>query len=114
MLINYFISIFVIMKKNLILKGKSEIDNLFATGVSVSSEFVFAKVLSSDSTKFLFAVSSKKFRRAVDRNRIKRLMREVTRKVDVSGIKIAFIYTGKDLPTYKEVESSINTIISKI
>ena len=102
------------MKKSLILKGTTEIDNLFATGVSVTSDCIFAKVLSSDSTKFLFAVSSKKFKRAVDRNRIKRLMREVSRKVNVSGIKIAFIYTGKDLPTYKEVESSINTIISKI
>ena len=102
------------MKKSLILKGKIEIDNLLATGTPVSSDFTYAKVLSSTDTKFLFAVSSKKFGRAVDRNRIKRLMREVTRKVDVSGVKIAFIYTGKSLPTYKEVESSINTIISKI
>ena len=102
------------MKKSLMLKGKIEIDNLFETGTPVSSDFIFAKVLSSDSTKFLFAVSSKKFRRAVDRNRIKRLMREVTRKIDVSGVKIAFIYTGKSLPTYSEVESSINTIINKI
>jgi len=103
----------VIVKKSLILKGKSEIDNLFTTGYPVSSDFVF-KVLSSDSTKFLFAVSSKKFRRAVDRNRIKRLMREVTRKIDISGVKIAFIYTGKYLPTYSEVELSIKSIIGKI
>ena len=102
------------MKKSLILKDKSEIDNLFTTGYPVSSDFVFAKVLSSDSTKFLFAVSSNKFRRAVDRNRIKRLMREVTRKIDISGVKIAFIYTGKYLPTYSEVESSIKSIIGNI
>lgn len=114
MLIDYFFRIFVIMKKSLILKGKGEIDNLFATGTPVSSDFIFAKVLSSDSPKFLFAVSSKKFRRAVDRNRIKRLMREVSRKVDIKGVKIAFIYTGTSLPTYSEIESSINTIISKI
>ncbi len=107
--------IFVIMKKSLILKGKKEIDILFETGIPVSSELVFAKVLNSDSTKFLFAVSSKKFKRAVDRNRIKRLMREVSRKlVSVGNIKIAFIYTGTTLPTYSEIESSINTIVSKL
>ena len=103
------------MKKSLILKSKKEIGNLFVTGKSVSSGLVFAKVLSSDSTKFLFTVSSKKFKSAVDRNRIKRLMREVSRKlVNVGNIKIAFVYTGTTLPTYREIESSINTIMGKI
>ena len=63
------------MKKELMLKNKSEIDRLFKTGKSVSSGVVLAKVINS-SSGFVFAVSSKKFKRAVDRNRIKRLMKE--------------------------------------
>jgi len=68
------------MKKELMLKNKSEIDKLFKTGKSVSSGVVLAKVINS-SSGFVFAVSSKKFKRAVDRNRIKRLMREVVRLI---------------------------------
>ena len=55
------------------MRGKSEIDTLFEKGKYLSDGFVLIKFLDSDSTKFLFAVSSKKFKRAVDRNKIKRM-----------------------------------------
>lgn len=102
------------MKKELILKCDKDIKDLFNRGKSISNGCVLSKVLVSDDLKFLFAVSSKKFKRAVDRNRIKRLMREVARKSDIKGLKIAFIYIGDKLPTYIEIESSIKNIIVKI
>ena len=102
------------MKKDMILKSKSEIDKLFDTGKSVSGGIVLAKVLKSDSSKFLFAVSSKKFKRAVDRNRIKRLMREIVRKSEISGKSVAFVFIGTSIPTYLEMEKSIKTIIEKL
>lgn len=94
------------------LKNKKEINKLFENGISVSGGLVFAKVLNSGSG-FLFAVSSKKFKRAVDRNRIKRLMRECVngKTIDKS---IALIYTGSKLPTLLEIETSILKILSKI
>ena len=96
------------------LKSKKEIDELFESGKSYSSRLVFAKVLDSTDSKFIFTVSKKKFKRAVDRNRIKRLMREVVRKEKVNDKNIAFVFIGKELPTYNEVEKSIKTIINAI
>jgi ribonuclease P protein component len=97
-----------------ILKNKIVINELFEKGKYLSNGVVMIKFLESDSNGFLFAVSSKKFKRAVDRNRIKRLMREVVRKEKISGKNIGFVFIGKELPTYNEVEKSIKLILSRI
>ena len=104
------------MKKCLILKNKKEIDILFTTGKYVSSSLIMLKYIDSDSNKFLFAVSSKKFGRAVDRNRIKRLMRESTRLVvdDVFGKSIAVIYIGVGIPNFNDINKSITELIKRI
>jgi len=101
------------MKKELMLKKKSEIDKLFKTGKSVSNGVVLAKVIDS-SSGFVFAVSSKKFKRAVDRNRIKRLMREVVRLNMIKDKSVAFVFIGDSVPNYLEIEKSIKGIIEKI
>ena len=96
------------------MRGKSDIDNLFEKGKYLSDGFVLIKFLDSDSTKFLFAVSSKKFKRAVDRNRIKRLMKESVRKITVNNKRIAFVYTGEGVPTFETINKNINNILSKL
>jgi len=80
------------------LKNKKDIDKLFTTP---TKDRVIDNVLikTVDGTPgFLFTVSSKKFKRAVDRNRIKRLMRD-----EVKGIiptkSVALIYIGDKVPT---------------
>lgn len=65
----------------------------------------------------LVSVSKKKFKRAVKRNKVKRLIREAYRlnksqflevmKTENKQIEIAFLYLKSDLPTYEEVEKSI-------
>jgi len=97
-----------------ILKNKISIDALFERGKSVSNGIVLAKVLESESTSFLFAVSSKKFKRAVDRNRIKRLMKESVRKSTINNKNIAFVYIGEGVPTFDEINKSVSKIISKL
>jgi ribonuclease P protein component len=71
-----------------------------------------------------FGASRRNFKRAVDRNRIKRLIREAWRlnKPDLqhhlettNGTLVVFIiYTGKELPDYQTVNEKILVILQKL
>ena len=71
-----------------------------------------------------FGASSRNFKKAVDRNRIKRLTREAyrlqkpilqewLRKKDRS-LALFFIYTGKELPDYEVVKDKIGLALQKL
>lgn len=91
------------------LKNKKVIKEIFETGKTISGGIIIAKNLNVNEGN-LFTVSSKKYKRAVDRNRIKRLMRESARKYNVNT-SYAFIYVADEIKTQKEVDLAINKII---
>jgi ribonuclease P protein component len=72
----------------------------------------------------LFSVSKRRFKRAVDRNRVKRLLREVYRlnkhelleHLSAKGLKlaIAIVYTGKELPEYQKLTRSFLHCVAMI
>lgn len=69
-------------------------------------------------------VSKKHFKRAVERNRIKRLTREAYRlskqelqqKLEDSGkqLLLFFIFTGKELPDFLLVKEKVQVILRKL
>ena len=75
-------------------------------------------------TQFGVSVSTKLFKRAVDRNRVKRLIREAYRlqKLELKDWSISnskqllvfFIYTGKTLPDYGEVYDKTGKLLKKL
>ncbi len=73
--------------------------------------------------QFTVSVSKRKFKRAVDRNRVKRQIREAYRlnkaplfeKLNQSQKKYAWmvIFTGSELPDYQQIEKAMKKIIAK-
>lgn len=101
-------------KKDEKLKSRKTIEQLFKAGKPFSN-FPFRVLWMYNDTALSslqtgFAVSSKHFKKAVDRNRIKRLMREAYRlqKNELQNqlsktnkhLSVFFIYVGNELPDY--------------
>ena len=104
-------------KKEEKLKSRKTIEQLFKEGKPFSN-FPFRVIWKLNETGSAalqcgFAVSSRHFKKAVDRNRVKRLMREAYRlqknelqvylKIKNKHLAVFIIYLGNDLPTYELV-----------
>ena len=108
--------------EKLFAEGKSFVVNLFRVYFVVNGEWSI--VNSNSSLQFGVGVGSKSFKRAVDRNRIKRLTREAWRlqniglkeKTKTSGkqLSVFFIYTGKELPDFKIVKHKVAVALKKL
>lgn len=104
------------------------IQQLFKEGKSFS-HFPFRVIYAENENPIshlqaAFSVSARHFKKSVDRNRIKRLMRESYRlqknslqtdlKESHKGLSIFFIYTGKELPEYSLVFEKIGSAIQRL
>ncbi len=66
------------LRKNEILRGRLQFDNIFKNGEWIPGKYSSVLFVKSDSRKIGFVVS-KKIKKAVNRNRQKRLLREIYR-----------------------------------
>ncbi|TMI90562.1 MAG: ribonuclease P protein component [Bacteroidetes bacterium] len=115
------------------LKSRKQIENLFDKGRSfVIAPFRIYYIVNSEvpiqkgesGLKFGVGVSAKNFRKAVDRNRIKRLTREAWRlqKNDIKEkvgetqrqLNVFLIYTGKELPDFTTVKDKVAIALKKL
>lgn len=105
------------------LKSRKRIEQLFAEGKSVKAYPVITVFLPNEDSvihsQVGFSVSKKRFKKAVDRNLVKRRMREAYRLnkqiLSESGtVSMMFIYVGKTIPQYAEVEKSVVKALIKL
>ncbi len=107
------------------LKSKKLIDKLFTEGQSVSAfplRLVYIQTSFDENIvgKTGVSVSKRNFKTAVDRNRIKRLLREAYRlnKAEyfnniTTQYAFMILYIGKDKPTFTEVENRMKLLFEK-
>jgi ribonuclease P protein component len=111
------------------LKSRKGIQQLFADGRKIVVTpfrvlFLVTAEAGKSSLSFGTGVSAKNFKKAVDRNRIKRLTREAYRLqktelkklLEEKGIhlNLFFIYTAKELPVYQDIYDKTGSILSKL
>lgn len=101
------------------LKEQRWISQLFEEGLLVRSGALAMKYVPADwgsavSVKVAFSVPKRRFKRATDRNRIKRLMREAYRLNKAKFLEnwpgnwaIMFIFQGSEIPTLNYLESRL-------
>lgn len=109
------------------LSSLKEIEILFKEGHSLTKypfRLVWRQAPSIDDipVKVMFSVSKKKFPRAVDRNRIKRLMREAYRhlKPDLLSsfmgkgtFHIGLIFTGTGIPDLETIQKRLSAALDQ-
>lgn len=113
--------------------SKAMIDDLFAHGQSFfvyPFKVVFSTIpveqpqLNPYPARVLFSVPKRRFKLAVDRNKLKRLLREGYRRekyllyqvltVEAKQTNLAFVYTGKQILSAHEIRKKIKMVIQRL
>jgi len=107
------------------LKSKKRIEQLFVEGKNVTSfplKLIYLETALPDQIKVQagVAVSKKRFKSAVKRNRIKRLLREsyrLNKTIAMGNTEKSYafliLYIGKEMPTYPVIEKQLQHLFKK-
>ncbi|WP_194851578.1 ribonuclease P protein component [Nonlabens antarcticus] len=106
------------------LKSKKAIEQLFVSGLSIRKGALRLKYLSvpgGEDHKVAFSVPKRFFKLAVDRNRVKRLMREVYRlhqheikTPENQFYNFMWIYQSNKLPDYEHLERLMKPVLHQL
>ncbi len=112
------------------LKSRKQIEHLFKEGKSFSVPPLRVYYtacplpIANCSLQFGVAVGTRHFKKAVDRNRVKRLIREAWRlqkndlkqQLDTANqqLHVFFIFTGKEVPDYKLIAEKTGVALQKL
>ena len=106
--------------------SKPLIDQLVQKGNSFNGfpfKIIWLEITQSTSpVKIVISVPKRKFKKAVDRNRIKRLIREAYRKnkhklitrMEDKKIALLLVYTSNSIMDYREAEEKINQVLIRL
>jgi ribonuclease P protein component len=109
------------MQKFKRLKSKKEITFIFECGASVSSfpiKLFFIKNSDQKKSSVAFTVGKKNIAKAVDRNKVKRLMREVFRlgfaeEKGFFGHSLVFVFLGKEVVSFDLIKKGFFGVFEK-
>lgn len=106
---------------------EKQIDELFQKGKSINAfpvRMIWQIQPGNVPARILFSVPKRKFKHAVDRNRIKRLMREAYRlnktpfvetlQKEEKQVVVAFLFNGHELPKYKGIADKIILLLQRL
>ena len=105
------------------LRGKKAIETLLAKGRHGSAgpiRYIHTSDNGEERSRILISVPKKLFKRAVKRNLLKRRIRESWRRLKHNliasehGTDILFIYSTKEIMSYQEIYSHIETITNRL
>lgn len=110
------------------IKSPLRVNQVFAEGIQAFSHpfkyYFVATPTTEEEAKLMvcFSVPKKRYKRATDRNKIKRLCKENFRlnkeifynKAPAMKMEVYFIFIGKEMPDYHEVEKGMKSVLNSI
>jgi ribonuclease P protein component len=108
------------------IKSRKKIELLFRDGKFINLALLRITYLITEQEGLQVGVSAGKryFKKAVDRNKIKRLIREAWRlqKKELQektlekkiGLAVFIVYTGKELPLFSEISLSVQQVLNRL